>query len=77
MECMTKHSLFSFKVYPGPKTFIQSLIQTVVAFYKPGLTLNRKKRSRIRETKHLSTDADSSTDTTVDRTKNTQKPDFV
>ena len=35
------------------------------------------KKSRIRETKHLSTDADSSTDTTVGWTKNTQKPKFV
>jgi hypothetical protein len=34
------------------------------------------KKSRIRETKHLSTDADSSTDTTVGWTKNTQKTDF-
>ena len=33
-------------------------------------------KSRIRETKHLSTDADSSTDTTLGWTKNTQKPDF-
>ena len=32
------------------------------------------KKSRIRETKHLSTDADSSTDTTVGWTKNTAKP---
>ena len=31
-------------------------------------------KSRIRETKHLSTDAVSSTDTTVGWTKNTQKP---
>ena len=29
------------------------------------------KKSRIRETKHLSTDANSSTDTTVEWTKNT------
>ena len=36
----------------------------------------KKKKSRIREKKHLSTDADSSTDTTVGWTKNTQKPDF-
>ena len=35
-----------------------------------------KQKSRIRETKHLSTDADSSTDTTVGWTKNTQKRDF-
>ena len=33
-------------------------------------------KSRIRETKHLSTDADSSTDTTVGWTKNTQKPKY-
>ena len=33
-----------------------------------------QKKSRIRETKHLSTDADSSTDTTVGWTKNIQKP---
>ena len=36
-----------------------------------------KEKSRIRETKHLSTDADSSTDTTVGWTKNTQKPNFL
>ena len=35
-----------------------------------------KKKSSIRETKNLSTDADSSTDTTVGWTKNTQKPNF-
>ena len=34
------------------------------------------KKSRIRETKHLSTDADSSTDTTVGWTKNTRKPNI-
>ena len=32
------------------------------------------KKSRIRETLNISTDADSSTDTTVRWTKNTQKP---
>ena len=36
-----------------------------------------KKKSRIRETKPLSTDADSSTDTTVGWTKNTPKPKFI
>ena len=35
-----------------------------------------KNKFRIRETKHLSTDADSSTDTTVGWTKNTQKRNF-
>ena len=34
------------------------------------------KKSRIRATKHLSTDADCSTDTTVGWTKNTQQPKF-
>ena len=33
-------------------------------------------KSRIRETKHLSTDADSSTNTTVGWTNNTQKTEF-
>ena len=36
-----------------------------------------RKKSRIRETKHLSTDADSSTNTTVGWTKNSQKPIFL
>ena len=35
-----------------------------------------KKKSRIRETKHLSTDADSSTDVIGGWTKNIPKPDF-
>ena len=35
-----------------------------------------KKKLRIRETKHLLTDADSNTDTIVGWTKNTSKPDF-
>ena len=35
-----------------------------------------EEKSRIRETKHLSTNADSSTDTTVGWTKNTQKTEF-
>ena len=33
-------------------------------------------KSRIRDTKHLSTDADSSTDAKREWTENTQKPDF-
>ena len=39
-------------------------------------TVNFKAKSRIRETKHLSTDADSSTDAIGGWTKNTPKPDF-
>ena len=38
--------------------------------------IDDKKKYRIWETKLLSTDADSSTDTTVGWTKNTQKPIF-
>ena len=41
----------------------------------PGSLLIQKKPG-IRETKHLSTDADSSTDTIEGWTKNTPKPDF-
>ena len=40
------------------------------------MILSGEEKCRIRETKHLSTDADSSTDTTVGWTKNTQKPNF-
>ena len=36
-----------------------------------------EKKSRIRETKHLSTDADSSTDAIGGWTKNTQNPIFL
>ena len=38
--------------------------------------LGIKKKSRIRETKHLSTDADSRTDAIGGWTKNSPKPDF-
>ena len=40
------------------------------------LLVKRKKKSRIRETKHLSTDADSSTNAIGGWTKNTPKPNF-
>ena len=43
---------------------------------KQGYFLSNQKKSRIWETKHLSTDADSSTDTTVGWTKNIRKPNF-
>ena len=36
----------------------------------------KKQKSRIRETKHLSTDANNSTDAIGGWTKNTPKPDF-
>ena len=51
---------------PPPAPSITPLLLLMIEI--PG-----KKKSRTRETKHLSTDADSSTDTTVGWTKNTQK----
>ena len=42
----------------------------------PSLFKTMRKKSRIRETKNLLTDVDSSTNTTVGWTKNTQKPTF-
>ena len=44
--------------------------------WKTVIFLPYLKKSRLRETKHLSTDAYSSTNTTVGWTKNTQKPTF-
>ena len=43
---------------------------------RKGLVLIVSEKSRILETKHLSTDADSSTDAIGGWTKNTQKPNF-
>ena len=45
-----------------------------LVFHKDGT--NSLKKSRIRETKHLSTDADSSTDAIGGWTKNNPKPNF-
>ena len=57
---MNKYNIISDNYFVSPHAVLYSLIE----------------KSRIRETKHLSTDADSSTDITVGWTKNTQKPDF-
>ena len=53
-------------------------IATYTAALKEHLHIfsRHQKKSRIRETKHLSTDADSSTDAIGGWTKNTPKPDF-
>ena len=48
-----------------------------INIWQKKLIMPFKKKSRIRETKNLSTDADSSTDTTVGWAKNTQKPNFL
>ena len=58
-------------------------IGPVGRFGEKGKSTNQKnliphqKKSRIWETKHRSTDADSNADTTVGWTKNTQKPIFI
>ena len=44
---------------------------------RKAITQRHKQKSCIRETKHLSTNADSSTDTTVGWTKNTKNPIFL
>ena len=55
---------------------IQSLFIAFVVFCYRRIGKIFVKKSCIRETNHLSTDADSSTDTTVGLTKNTQKTIF-
>ena len=45
--------------------------------YDQVISYDYKKKSRIQETSNLSTDAESSTDTTVGWTKNTQKPNKI
>ena len=65
--------------------FIQNIVQSiyhlpkVFFFNRDFYCIHNKlsvKKSLIRETKQLLTDADSSTDTTVGWTKNTHKPSF-
>ena len=53
-------------------------LQTAMAQCACDLRANERprKKSRIRETKHLPTDADSTTDAIGGWTKNTPKPDF-
>ena len=63
--CLVKHGMTVCTVHSSCN---ESFIQIVHH--------SRLKKSRIQETKHLSTDADSSTDTTVGWTKNNQKPNF-
>ena len=59
-----------------PDLSFEALGQTARHWNLLGSSNAKWKKSRIRETKHLSTDADSSTDTTVGWTKNTQKSVF-
>ena len=51
--------------------------EDIIRFGNSSVSVRKRlKKSRIRETKHLSTDADSSTDVIGGWTKNTKKPDF-
>ena len=61
----------TFKVVPFGFCIVQVMLFSQSAF---GYFTRTDKKSRIRETLNLSTDADRSTDTTVGWTKNTQKP---
>ena len=73
MSCWERQTSKAYQGYilgtsddrPGPRGPVPVI--AIVGF-------NKKKR--MRETKNLSTNADSSTDTTVGWTKNTQKPNF-
>ena len=69
------HFIFLASIFPFLKEDVSTKACNDLCAHNqlPDLAL---KKSRIQETKHLSTDADSSTDTTVGWTKNTQKPNF-
>ena len=56
--------------------FAVLLYVCLAVFSTPAILEFLVEKSRIRETKHLLTDADSSTDAIGGWTKNTQKPDF-
>ena len=44
---MTKHRMFSGKVYPSPDTFTQPLVEMVVTFYMSALQGEEKKLSGV------------------------------
>ena len=50
---------------------------TVVSPVSPGWTNTFRKKSRIRETKNLSTDADSRTDTILERLRDLSKTKYI
>ena len=64
----------------GPCVTIITFVDICVPIYQVFtilFSLSNIEKSRIRESKHLSTDADSSTDAIGGSTKNTPKPDFL
>ena len=63
----------TLKALPFGFCFLQVMPLFRILF---SLLRRSEEKSHIRETKHILTYADSSTDTTVGWTKNTQKPDF-
>ena len=79
-----KHVFFFFltQAWSDPKKFYPKVrklqqIKFATKQRKRPIKHMSEKKSRIRETKHLSTDADTSTDTTsVGWTKNSPKPNF-
>ena len=71
MSCVTCH-VSRVKCHVSPVTCHLSHVIFLHLFFNIFLY----KKSRIRETKHLLTEADSSTNTTVGCTNNTPKPDF-
>ena len=73
LEKLVKNS-FTMPLDPAPRKVedLKKIIMLIVKkLYKKAI-----KKSPIRETKHILTDANSTTNTTVGWTKNTQKPDF-
>ena len=68
---------FFFNHVPSqPKKIIKPLHKKSMQPLRKKILQPLHKKSRIQDTKHLSTDADSSTDAIGGWTKNTQKPIF-
>ena len=67
-------NIWNFELWPLSHRTLPLNLSRGIAISKDTKQIQK---SLIRETKHLSTDADSSTDTTVGWTKNIQKPEFI
>ena len=77
--CIFRHlqGFFQNPYVRRTKVFHNVCIVVILFPFPWKMSKPKQKKSRIREKKHLWTDADSSTDTTVGWTKNTQKPKFI
>ena len=77
MNCPVKHNInhvfTAAKPWPSQKVVRKTTLANThnKTYIRSGI-----KKFRLRETKHLSTDADSITDTTNGWIKNTKKPEF-